>query len=46
MMIDNESSSDSESVIMKLKRKIKSIKAKQMEGSQADLAVSFDNVRI
>ena len=46
MMIDNESSSDNESVIMKLKRKIKSIEAKQMESSQTDLAVSFDNVRI
>ena len=42
----DDSSSDDESEIMKLKRKIKSLKAKQMRNSQAELAVSFDDVEI
>ena len=46
MMIGSSSSSDDESVILKLKRKVKSLKAKQMRNSQAELAVSFDDVEI
>ena len=48
MMMDDYSShsSSDEDSIMKLKQKIKSIKAKQMKNSQAELAVSFDDVEI
>ena len=46
MMINDESSSD-ESVIQKLKRKVKSLKkAQQMRDSQTELAVSFNDIEI
>ena len=46
MMVNDDSSSD-ESVIEKLKRKVKSLKkAQQMRDRQTELAVSFDDVEI